>query len=180
MPNTPTYQHRWRSVPLRIGDQGYNLLHVTVLFPTLLSHTFDGFYDWPRYPGMEGTPVPDSTTTCFGQEGDGRGRLKRQSGQDLQNFYSKIWFLRDFWRLFRWFDDSLRRKLLNYFVFCTKDMFLFTSTTLSNFYPLLPSFVLIICIKRPLQLGAPFTVYHVQIHVFVFYSFRARLPLVAF
>ena len=82
------------------------------------------------------------------QMGDRRGRLKRQSarvsGQGWQNLYSKLQFLRDFWWLFLWFGDSFRSKLSNYFVFCTKVMFLFTSIFYPNFYPLLPSrFVLI-------------------------------------
>ena len=68
--------------------------------------------------------------------GDRRGRLKRQSarvsGQGSQNLYSKLQFLRVFWWLFLWFGDSFRSKLSNYFVFCTKVMFLFTSI----FYPI--------------------------------------------
>ena len=82
-------------------------------------------------------------TPLIWQMGDRRGRLKRQSarvsGQGSQNLYSKLQFLRDFWWLFLWFGDSFRSKLSNYFVFCTKVIFLFTSIFYPNFYPLLPS-----------------------------------------
>ena len=82
-------------------------------------------------------------SATVGQMGDRRGRLKRQSarvsGQGSQNLYSKLQFLRVLWWLFLWFGDSLRNKLSNYFVFCTKVMFLFTSIFYPNFYPLLLS-----------------------------------------